>query len=100
MQVSGYPSNSQAINISADTMRKEILQIYDLPPLVSKLQNINLVFGKVNAVEYCTTMFDFPKLHELYSILENKEIVDLDLSNEFLQSEVELEEQEEDDDED
>lgn len=67
MQVSGYPSNSQFINISGDTMQSEILSIEGINPKIAKLQNINLMFGEINSIEYCSTMFNFPKLHELYS---------------------------------
>jgi hypothetical protein len=37
-------------------------------------QNINLMFGVVNDVEYCTTMFNFPELKDLPVLLhETKE---------------------------
>lgn len=44
-------------------MLREILGIEGISQEVYKLQNINLLFGKVNNVEYCTTLFNFPKLN-------------------------------------
>ena len=63
-QVSGYPSDSMALNVSRATMLREILSIGNIPQETYKLQNINLLFGPVNNVEYCTTLFNFPKLSE------------------------------------
>lgn len=76
--VSSYPSDSIAINISKDTMSKEILDIEGVEPIIGKLQNINLMFGKINSIEYCNRMFNFPKLHQLTGNLKGKFIPDLD----------------------
>lgn len=59
-QVSGYPSNGMAANVSKDTTSRQVLEIMGIEKEEFKLQNINLMFGKVNAIEYCTTMFNFP----------------------------------------
>lgn len=77
-QVSGYPSNSQAINISGDTMSKEVLEYIGIDPMVAKLQNINLVFGPINSVEYCNTMFNFPKLYQLSGLIKDSDLPNLD----------------------
>ena len=66
-------------------MQSEILGIEGVDPDVAKLQNINLMFGEVNSLEYCTTMFNFPKLHELYSnnnIKDTPKVIDI-AYNEF-----------------
>lgn len=63
--VSSYPSNTQAANVSRDTLSKEIIDIANIPKEVFKLQNINLMFGKVNAIEYCSKMLSFPTLEEI-----------------------------------
>lgn len=55
-------------------MQSEILDIEGIDPKIAKLQNINLMFGQVNSIEYCSTMFNFPKLHELYSKEDIKDI--------------------------
>ena len=71
-QVSGYPSNGQAANVSLDTTVKEIIDIYGIPKSLFKLQNMNIMFGSVNAGEYCRHMFNMPTYDEL-----NKRIDDL-----------------------
>ena len=53
-----------ALNVSRATMLREILSIGNIPQETYKLQNINLLFGPVNNVEYCTTLFNFPKLYD------------------------------------
>ena len=35
---------------------------------IFRQQNLNLVLGRVNAVEYCTTMFNMPKPEELLTM--------------------------------
>lgn len=96
--VSSYPSNSIAINISRDTMSKEILEYKDIDPMTAKLQNINLMFGPINSVEYCTKMFNFPKLHQLAGAFQDQEIIEIDnLRNSS--GEDDIEEEDNDDDE-
>jgi len=71
-QVSGYPSNTQAANVSIDTTSKEIIDIagYDIPTF--KAQNINLLFGKVNFADYAQTLFKFPSFRELSDMVDEK----------------------------
>ncbi len=64
-QVSGYPSNGQAANISKRTTRKEIMDIAGIPKEKFKEQNMNLLYGPVSANEYCRTMFNFPFTEDL-----------------------------------
>ena len=73
-QVSGYPSDTQAGNVSKDTTVREIIDINGIDKDDFKLQNINLMFGIVNNVEYCSTMFNFPTLVELKEKIKNKNI--------------------------
>lgn len=68
-QVSGYPSDTQAANVSKETTINEIVDIEGIDKDVYMLQNINLLFGKVNATEYANTMFNTPSLSELYRIM-------------------------------
>lgn len=63
--VSSYPSNILAANVSKDTTHREVIDIPGIDRLTFMKQNINLFFGKVNSVEYCTTMLNFPTLLEL-----------------------------------
>lgn len=70
--VSSYPSNTAAANISKSTTKKEIIEIEDIDKDIFKLQNINLIFGDVNAIEYCNTMFNMPSLKEIDNYIKEK----------------------------
>lgn len=63
--VSSYPSDISALNVSKETTKKEIIDIPGIPETVFRMQNINLLSGPTNALEYCTTMFNFPKPEEV-----------------------------------
>lgn len=69
MQVSGYPSNGLAANVSKDTTFKELKTVGDLDIEVVKHKNINFMFGKVNQVDYVSTMFQAPTLEELKTMI-------------------------------
>lgn len=71
-QVSGYPSDTQAANVSKETTVKEIISISNVHQDTFMLQNINLLFGQVNSVEYGSTMFNFPTLTNLLEQLDKK----------------------------
>ena len=60
--------DSISLNVSRDTMLREVLGMDVIDRDTWKLQNINLLFGKVNNIEYCTTMFHFPTLQDLNKI--------------------------------
>lgn len=71
--ISSYPSDILAANVSKDTTNRELLSIEGIDRIDFMRQNINLFFGKVNHVEYCSTMLNFPSLSELSkSWLDNK----------------------------
>lgn len=63
--VSSYPSDTLAANVSKDTTSRELLSIEGFTKDEFVKQNINLFFGKVNAVEYCNEMLNFPYLEDL-----------------------------------
>lgn len=64
-QVSGYPSDGMAANVSKETTVKELISIAGFEKEDFKLENINLMFGPVNSVSYCNNMFNFPKIEDL-----------------------------------
>lgn len=64
-QVSGYPSNGQIANVSKDTTSKELLSVEGIEKDEFKKQNINLFFGAVNHIEYCSTMYNFPTIYNI-----------------------------------
>lgn len=62
---SAYPSNQVALNVSQQTTMTEVIDIPGIPKEIFTIQNMNLICGKVNAVDYCTTIFNFPTLQNL-----------------------------------
>lgn len=58
-----------AANISKDTTTKEIKTIGDIDVDVFKHKNINFMFGKVNQVDYVTTMFQAPTLEKMKALV-------------------------------
>ena len=64
-QVSGYPSNTIACNVSRETTLSELINIEGHEKDEFKKQNMNLFYGKVNHLEYAQKMFNLPSLYEL-----------------------------------
>lgn len=69
-QVSGYPSDGQAANVSKNTTTKELLDVEGIDKVEFKKQNINLMFGVVNHGEYVTKMLKMPTVLELMASVE------------------------------
>jgi len=74
LQVSGYPSDGMAANVSKDTTMRELISIDGIDKDVFMLQNINLFFGAVNNIEYGNTMMGLPSIYDVESILKKKKI--------------------------
>lgn len=83
-QVSGYPSNTIAANISRDTTSRELISVQGVLKDEFKKQNMNLLFGKINTIEYCNTMFKFPNTMDLMDSIANNIIKDRDKYNELV----------------
>lgn len=66
--VSAYPNGISTMNVSKETTKREVIRIDGIPEEVFRLQNMNLFSGPVNAVEYCTNMFNFPPLSKLVDL--------------------------------
>lgn len=60
-----YPSATAAANVSKETTKREIITIEGVEDAVFRMENINLISGPVNALEYSTAMFKAPKPEEL-----------------------------------
>lgn len=61
-----YPNGGAVLNVSKETTRREMGKILGIDEYTQRLQGINLATGgHVNAVEYCTTMFNFPQMTEM-----------------------------------
>lgn len=63
--VAAYPTAIEVCNVSKGTTVREVIEMKTVDEAVFRLQNINLVSGEVNAIEYCTTMFNLPTLDAL-----------------------------------
>lgn len=79
--VSSYPSNIRAANVSKQTTRKQIISIGDFDKEDFKLSNINFIQGNVNAIEYCSDMFNFPKATSVAGgLIQDIELGDIELN--------------------
>ena len=69
-QSAGYPSDGIVSNASKDTTMRELLKIGDIPKEDFKKQNINLFFGPSAHLEYAQTMFNFPSLFKVDTLIQ------------------------------
>ena len=60
-----YPTGILIANISKENTVRELCAIRGVPEDVFRLQNLNLVTGKVNAIEYVETMFSGQSLLDI-----------------------------------
>lgn len=67
--ISSYPSSTLAANLSKDTTVRELIDIENIDFEEVRLNNINLVFGKVNNVAYMTNICKYPILEELEKLI-------------------------------
>lgn len=64
-----YPTCVSTANVSKATTKREIIDIIGIAPEIFKLQNMNIILGDSNAIEYCTTMYNMPKPNELLKLM-------------------------------
>lgn len=69
--ISSYPFSTIAFNLSKETTCREIIDIHEIPEDTFRKQGINLVYGPVNAIEYCSVMMNFPDLDCLLEEFKN-----------------------------
>lgn len=72
--VSAYPSCISVANTSKETTKRELITIVGKEEKLFRMQNLNLVLGGVNAVEYSSKMFDMPDAFSLLDAFEKEEI--------------------------
>lgn len=72
--VSSYPNCILVANVSKRTTRKEITSIEGVPEEVFRFQNLNIIFGGTNAVEYCQNMFKLPGLDEMLNYFDRAQM--------------------------
>lgn len=71
--VSAYPSCTAVANVSRETTVRELIDILGINEGVFRKQNINLLQGHVNALEYCNQMFKLPRAEESLAIFADME---------------------------
>jgi hypothetical protein len=62
--VSSYPTCTAVANVSRHTTKREIISIDGVEESVFRMENINLLLGQTNSLEYAVTMFNLPKPEE------------------------------------
>lgn len=70
-QVSGYPSNGLAANVSKDTARREVISMGNIDKEDFKHWNKQLLFGPVNNVGFMTNICNFPTMFEIREKMNN-----------------------------
>lgn len=68
-QVSGYPSDGLAANVSKDTTSRELLEIEGIEKEEFKLNNIEFMYGQGTYLGYMSNMCNFPTMEQLYSAM-------------------------------
>lgn len=69
--VSAYPRAIHCCNVSRDTTSKEIIYIEGMDKEYFMYQNINTMFGRINSIEYCCKMLNFPTFEEIDKEINN-----------------------------
>lgn len=63
--VSAYPKTIECLNVSKSTTVLEVIGMDGVDEYTFRMQNINLMGGRINGLEYAQTMFGLPKPTEL-----------------------------------
>ena len=69
--VSAYPSCTAVANVSRETTVREIIDIVGIDETTFRRQNINLLQGHVNALEYACVMHGLPKPQEALVLFDD-----------------------------
>lgn len=67
--VSAYPTVIACLNISKETTKRELIRIGNIDEQLFRMQNLNIVQGEINSLEYCNRMFNFPKPYEMADLI-------------------------------
>lgn len=68
-----YPSATAVGNVSRATTLREIIDISGIDEAVFRKNNLNLLHGHVNAIEYSSEMFGLPAAKEAMSLFDDME---------------------------
>jgi hypothetical protein len=66
--IASYPSDTAVCNVSKETTLREIITIEDVDEHTFRMQNINMLAGPPNAIEYATAMFHLPDPETLLAL--------------------------------
>lgn len=69
--VAAYPTCTAVANVSRATTLFEIIDIAGVEEDIYRQQNINLLQGHVNALEYCNKMFKLPRLEDSLAMFDD-----------------------------
>lgn len=67
-----YPTGTSVANVSKSTTKRELISIEGIEETVFRMNNLNLILGLVNSVEYCTEMFHMPKPMDMLEKFQQK----------------------------
>lgn len=70
--VAAYPNATSVANVSKATTKRELISIDGIEEVIFRSQNLNLVLGQTNAVEYCSKMFNMPSAPELLKLFKEE----------------------------
>ena len=68
--VSAYPSATSVANVSKSTTKRELIGIENIEEECFRMNNLNLILGHSNSIEYCTSMFGLPEPSELIKLIQ------------------------------
>ncbi len=69
-EVSAYPTAVSIANVSKGTTKREIAKIEGIEEHIFRKQNMNMILGQSNSIEYCNTMFGFASSVELLNMFK------------------------------
>lgn len=67
--VSAYPNAICIGNVSKETTVFEMINVEGIDETEFRMQNLNSILGKCNAIEYCVKMYGMPKPEELLDLI-------------------------------
>lgn len=67
---SSYPSCTLVANVSKETTENELVSIVGISEKMFREQNLGLIVGPVNAIEYCNKMLALPTLDQINSMID------------------------------
>lgn len=70
-EVSAYPTATSVANVSKGTTKRELAKIEGIEEALFRKQNLNLVIGATNSLEYVENMFSFARPKDLLAMFKS-----------------------------